>query len=128
MPDLLICVEGSASDDDARACREQFDALDQRVWSFQPSFVDQIDELPVTTPGDLSALRTAGVVMRLPDTDDGADEDAIRHDVTALIEAFSDLARRTAIEFVVEYREEAISSLDGGADDARFVADFFGDH
>ena len=127
MPALLVCVEGSASDEDARACREQVQVLDQRAWSFRPSFVDQVDEVAVTTPGELPALRTVGVVIELPDTDEGADEDAVRSDVTALVEAFSDLARRAKIEFVVEYREEAIGFLDGGPEDPRFVAAFFGD-
>ncbi|MBE2321136.1 hypothetical protein DVA67_034705 [Solirubrobacter sp. CPCC 204708] len=128
MPDLLICVDGSASEDDARACREQFDILADRMWSFQLAFVDQLDELPATTPGGLPVLRTIGVAMELPDPGDDTDETAIRDDVAALIEAFSGLARNAAIEFVVEYREEAVGSLDGGAGDVRFVADFFGDN
>ena len=81
----------------------------------------------MTQPGDLPVLRTVGVVVALPDTDEGADNDAVRHDVAALIDSMSGLAQRAGIEFVVEYREEAVGFLDGGVDDARFVASFFGD-
>jgi hypothetical protein len=127
VPTLLVCVEGSASDDEVRACREQFEIFAQQAWTYRPSFVDQADEIPVTAPGDLPVLRTVGVVLELPDTDEGADEDAIRRDVAALIDGMSSAAERAAIEFVVVYREEAVGFLDGEADDARFVADFFGD-
>jgi hypothetical protein len=95
--------------------------------TYHPSFVDQVDEVPVTAPGDVPVLRTVGVVVALPDTDEGADENAVRHDVTAIVDSMSGLARRAGIEFVVEYREEAVGFLDGGVGDARFVADFFGD-
>jgi hypothetical protein len=127
VPALLVCVEGSASDEDARACREQFEMLVQRAWTYRPSFVDQVDEVRVTQPGDLPVLRTVGVVVALPDTDEGADEDAVRHDVVALVDSMSGLAQRAGIEFVVEYGEEAVGFLDGGVGDARFVASFFGD-
>ena len=76
---------------------------------------------------DLPVLRTVGIVVALPDTGERAEEDAIRHDVTALIKGMSDLARRAAIEFIVEYREEAIGFLDGGISDAGLIANFFGD-
>jgi hypothetical protein len=124
---LLICVDGSASDDDARACREQFDMLRQRQWTHPPAYVDQVDEVPVTTPDDLPILRTVGVLIPLPDAEDGADEAAVRRDVAGLVESMSGLARRAGIEFVVEYGEEAVGFLDGGAGDARWVAGFFGD-
>jgi hypothetical protein len=126
VPTLLICIEGSASNDQARACREQFDRLAQRRWTHHPAFVDQFDEVPVNSPDDLPVLRTVGVVLALPDPGN-ADEDAVRSDVAALVEAMSDLAQRAEIEFVVEYRDEAVGFLDGGARDARFVVDFFGD-
>jgi hypothetical protein len=67
VPGLLICVDGSASDDDARACREQFEILTQRQWTHLPAFVDQVDEVPVASANDLLALRTVGVVLALPD-------------------------------------------------------------
>jgi hypothetical protein len=127
VPDLVVCVDGSASEEDARACRAQFEILIQRPWAYRPSFVDQLDEVEVTEPGDLPVLRTVGVVMPLPDTDHGADESAVRDDLAALINDMSGLARRAGIEFVVEYRQEAVGFLDGGAGDARFVAEFFGD-
>jgi len=127
VPALLVCVDGSASEDDAQACREQFDILSQRAWTYRPSFVDQLDEVPATAPGDLPVLRTVGVVVALPDTDEGADEDAVRRDVAAVVDGMSGLARRAGIEFVVEYREEAVGFLDGGVGDAHFVTDVFGD-
>ena len=85
-----------------------------------------------TTPGiafcgDLPVLRTVGVVVVLPDADVGAQENAVRHDVATLIDGMSELSRRAGIEFVVEYREEAVGFVDGGVGDARFVAAFFGD-
>jgi hypothetical protein len=81
----------------------------------------------VTSPDDRPVLHTVGVVLALPEADDGVYEDALRHDVAALVETMSGLARRAGIEFVVEYRNEAVGFLDGGAGDARLVADFFGD-
>jgi hypothetical protein len=41
--------------------------------------------------------------------------------------AYLVLARGAGIEFVVEYRDEAVGFLDGGTEDAEFVANFFGD-
>jgi hypothetical protein len=127
VPALLVCIDGSASDNDARACREQFEILTERQWTHRPAFVDQLDEVPVTSQDDLPVLRTVGVVLALPEPEDGVDEYAVRQDVVALAEAMSGLARRAGIEFVVEYRNEAVGFLNGGAGDARFVADFFGD-
>jgi hypothetical protein len=127
VPALLVCVDGSASEDDARACREHFEILAQREWTYRPAFVDQFDDVPVTSPEQLPVLRTVGVVMALPDVEAGVDEGAVRQDVAGLVESMSGLARRAAIELVVEYRDEAVGFLDGGAEDALFVADFFGD-
>ena len=126
MADLLICVEGSASDDDERACRECFEALHQRQWTYPPAFVEQLDEIAVTAAGDLPVVRTVGVVVALPDPAEDVDEEAVRADVTALVAAVSTLARQAMIEFVVEYREETIGFLDGGPRDARVVASFLG--
>jgi hypothetical protein len=127
VPVLLVCVDGNASDDDADACTDAFDALRTQQWTSSPAFVDQVDEVPVTGPNDLSSLRTVGVSIALPEPEDTGDENAVRRDFAALIQAMSDLARQTGIEFVVECREEAVGFLDGGAGDARFVANFFGD-
>jgi len=63
-------VDGSASDDDARACHEHFEVLAQRSWSWPLSFIDQVDELAVTSQDDLPVLRTVGIVVALPDTDE----------------------------------------------------------
>jgi hypothetical protein len=94
---------------------------------YSPAFVDQLDEVPVTGPDDLPLLRTVGVCMALPEPEDTGDENAVRRNVAALVGAMSELAKRAGIEFVVEYREEAIGFLDGGAGDARVVTGFFGD-
>jgi hypothetical protein len=64
--------------------------------------------------------------MDLPEPGEGVDEEAIRHDVSALVSAMSSLARRHRLELSVEYREEQIGFLDGGERDARVVPDFFG--
>jgi hypothetical protein len=127
VPVFLVCVDGNASDDHARVCRDRFDVLRTQRWTYSPAFVDQVDDVPVTGPDDLSSLRTVGICMALPEPEDTAHESTVRRDVAALIGAMSDLAKRTAIDFVVEYREEAVGFLDGGVGDARFVADFFGD-
>lgn len=95
-------------------------------WTYPPSFVDQVDEVPVIAPGDEPALRTVGVYVELPEPEESSDEAAVRRDVAALIEAMSQLAHRANIEFAVKYREEEIGSLDGGPADARVVDEFFG--
>jgi hypothetical protein len=127
VPVLLVCVDGHASDDDARACRDRFGALQTQRWTYSPAFVDQVDDVPATGPDDLPSLRTVGVSMALPEPEDTCDENEVRRDMAALVGAMSDLANRARIEFVVEYREEAVGFLDGGDGDARFVADFFGE-
>jgi hypothetical protein len=127
VPVLLVCVDGNASDEHARVCRDRFEVLRTQRWTCPPAFVDQVDDVPVTRPGDLSSLHTVGVCMALPEPEDTGDENAVRRDVAALIGAMSDLAKRAGIEFVVEYREEAVGLLDGGNGDARFVTGFFGD-
>jgi hypothetical protein len=126
VPHLLICVDGDASDDDADLCRSEAEALAQRGWTYEPQFVDQTDAMPVYSPGQSPTLRTAGVVMDLPEPEAGVDEQAIRDDVSALVSAMSSLARRHGMEFSVEYREEQIGFLDGGEHDPRVVPDFFG--
>ena len=126
MPVFLVCVDGSASEDDAQACRAEFEALTGDEWTYPPSFVDQVDEVPVIAPGDEPALRTVGVYVELPEPEESSDEAAARRDVAALIEAMSQLVQRANIEFAVEYREEEIGSLTGGPADARVVDEFFG--
>jgi hypothetical protein len=71
-------------------------------------------------------LRTAGVVVTLPEPEDAVEEDAVRRDVTELVHAMSELARDAGIEFVIEYAEEAVGFLHGGAEDRRFLTGFFG--
>lgn len=128
MPTLLFCLEGTASVEQARACHEHFRGSQQRDWSYRPVVVDQIDEVPVTSPDHLPELRTVGVAIELPEPGDAhADEDAIRRDVSALAPSVSDLAERAGLEFVVEYREEAIGFLDAHTGADEFVAAFFGD-
>jgi hypothetical protein len=126
VPHLLIRVDGDASDDDADLCRSETEALAQRDWTSEPQFVDQTDAMLVYSPDQSPTLRTAGVVMDLPEPEAGVDEQAIRDDVSALVSAMSSLARRHRMEFSVEYREEQIGFLDGGEHDARVVPDFFG--
>ena len=109
-------------------CWEHYEAdLASRQWTFRPAFVDQLDGLPVTAREDLPAIRTVGVMMTLPEPEQTGDDGAVRRDVAALLASMSELARRAGIEFAVEYREEAIGFLDGGADDTRVLAEFFGD-
>ena len=127
MPTLLVCVEGSAREEDLLACREQFEKLAQRKWTHSPVFVDQVEQVPATGPDDVPELRTVGVALMLPDPGDHVDEVAIRRDVAALIDGMSSLAERGALEFVVQYREEEVGFLGGGPGDTRFVAEFFGD-
>jgi hypothetical protein len=126
VPDLLICVEGSASDHDAAARRETFTELTLESWTYQPQFVDQTDAIPVTAPDQLPALRSVGVLLELPEPGGDVDEQAVRDDVSRLIATMSDLARRARIEFVIEYRAEEVGSLDGSDRDGRFIEDFFG--
>ena len=127
MPNLVVCVEGSASDDDVVACRHAFAELESSGWTYQPEFVDQIDAIEMIDPDDLPAVRSVGVVLALPEPDGGTDEQAVRDDVAQLIGAMSDLARRAQIEFVIEYREEEIGWLDGSDRDGRFIETFFGE-
>jgi hypothetical protein len=126
VPHLLICVDGDASHDDAVACREEAAALAQRGWTYAPRFVDQTDPMPGDPPDESPILRTAGVVMELPEPGEGIDAQAMRSDVDALVSAMSSLAKRRRMEFSVEYREEQIGFLDGGEQDARVVPNFFG--
>ena len=51
----------------------------------------------------------------------------MRRDVEQLIESMSAFARRDGIEFVVEYRGEAVGFLDGSLRDGRVVQAFFGE-
>src|SRR4051794_25775087 len=126
MPTLLVHVEGSATDDEARACSEHFETLGQRRWRFRPSFVDQTDAVPATTTGDLPHLRTVGFALHLPDYDTSPDtEPGVREDVAALVRSTSTLAERLGMEFVIAYRGESVGVLDGGPDDGRFIAQFF---
>jgi hypothetical protein len=127
MPDLLVCVEGDASDTDAAACRGEFERLMTRSWTYRPEMVDTVDPIAVVGPDDLPAIRTVGLVVALPDPEHGAGERAVRHDVTQLVDSISSLARRAGLGFVVEYREEEIGFLDGGPLDGRFLGEFFGD-
>lgn len=126
MPLLLVCVEGSASSEDALACRAEFEAFTTQAWTYPPKFVDQLDEVTVFGPDDLPTLRTVGVSIALPEAEPTAAEAGVRHDVAAVVQAMSQLAKRTGIEFAVEYREEQIGLLDGGPADARVVDSFFG--
>jgi hypothetical protein len=82
--------------------------------------------MPGDSPDESPVLRTAGVVMELPEPGEGIDEQVMRSDVDALVSAMSSLAKRHRIEFSVEYREEQIGFLDGGEHDARVVPNFFG--
>jgi hypothetical protein len=126
VPNLVICVEGSASEDDAAACRETFTELTLDDWTYEPQLVDQIDAIPVSAPDQLPALRSVGMLLALPEPEADVDEQAVRYDVSRLVGTMSDLARRARIEFVVEYREEEVGSLDGSDRDGRFIEDFFG--
>ena len=127
MPLLLVCVEGSASDADAEACRDRFGELIDRQWTYQPEFVDQVDEMPVTDPDDLPVVRTVGVVMPLPEPDDPEDEPAVRRDVEALVRNVWEFGRQEAIDFVIEYREEEVGYLNERDDADHFLKGFFGD-
>jgi hypothetical protein len=127
MPNLVVCVEGSASDKDLVACRDVFMELESSEWTHQPEFVDQIDAIEMFDPDDLPAVRSVGVLLALPEPAAGTDEQAVRDDVAQLIGAMSELARRSHIEFVIEYREEEVGSLDGSDRDDRFIAAFFGE-
>jgi hypothetical protein len=89
VPVLLICVEGSASEADARTCLDHFERLNDRRWTYPSAFVDQVDELREATSDDLSALRTVGVCVTLPEPADLPDEEAVRRDVAALVESMS---------------------------------------
>jgi hypothetical protein len=62
MPTLLVCEEGSASDEEAKACRARFEGVAAEHWTYLPSFVDQYDDLGVGQPGDAARLRTVGVL------------------------------------------------------------------
>jgi len=126
VPLLLVCVEGSASQEDALACRAECEALTTQAWTYPPEFVDQVDEVPVFGPDDLPTLRTVGVCVALPEAEQTAAEADVRHHVAALVQGMSQLAKRAGIEFAVEYREEQIGFLDGGPADARVVDSFFG--
>jgi hypothetical protein len=117
----LVCVDGDASDDDAAACRSEFDVLTRHEWTYTPEFVDQVDEVPVSSPDDLPTLRTVGICLELPEPEPTANEAAVRRDVGVLIETMSQLAKRSGIEFAVEYRSEQVGFLDGGPADARVV-------
>jgi len=116
VPDLVIYVDGSASDDDKQTCRERFEPLLRREWTYPLTFVDLPD------------LLTVGIAVDLPDPADAIDRSAVRADVIALVAAVSRLARQSAIEFVIEYRDEPVGILDGGSRDTRFLADYFGEH
>jgi hypothetical protein len=124
----VIYVDGSGSDDDERSCRERFELLTRREWTYLLAFVDQVEEVPATAGELRPQLRKIGVALDLPDPAHGLDEQAVRADLTALVAAVSNLAREAAIEFVIEYREEAVGFLDGGPRDTRFLADYFGEH
>lgn len=126
MPAFGIYVEGSASDEDAAACRERFGELVGAGWCNPVVFVDQYADIGVTNPGDVAVLRTVGLHMDLPDPGSADSESGVRRDVERLIAAASELADETEIEFVVVYREEEIGNLTGGPDDARVVDMFFG--
>jgi len=126
MPALRIYVEGSASDEDAAACRERFGELVGGGWSNSVAFVDQYDNIGATNRGDLAVLRTVGLHMDLPDPGPAESDADARRDVDRLLAAASDLAREAEIEFVVEYREEEIGYLTGVADDSRVVHMLFG--
>jgi hypothetical protein len=78
MPDLLVCVEGDASDDDAVALREALTDLTLDGWTYRPEFVDQVDAMPAGRPDELPALRTVGVLVELPEPGETVDEHAIR--------------------------------------------------
>ena len=127
MPDLVICVEGSASEEDAHRCRAQLEDLSASEWTYQPAFVDQLDALPVNVSGDLPAIRTVGIAMTLPDPAAGADEQAVRNDVSRLVALMSRFAATYGVELVAEYANEEIGYLDGGEDDRRVVGHFFGE-
>ena len=75
LPPLLVFVDGSASEDDARACREFFEALRLRHWRYAPPVVDRVDDVPVTSPHDLPSLRTVGLGVTLPEPEDTDDEE-----------------------------------------------------
>jgi hypothetical protein len=122
----LVCVDGGASEEEALACRTEFQALSTQGWTYPPEFVDQVDEVPVYGPDDLPMLRTVGVCIALPEPERTTTEADVRRDVAALVEAMSQLARRAGIEFAVEYREEQIGFLDDGPADVRVVDSFFG--
>jgi hypothetical protein len=126
MPALRIYVEGSASDENAAACRERFGELVGAGWSNPVVFVDQYDDMGFTNPGDVAVLRTVGVHMDLPDPGSADSEAGVRRDVERLIAAVSELAGQAEIEFVVEYRQEEIGYLTGGPDDGRVVNMFMG--
>jgi hypothetical protein len=119
MPTLLVCEEGSASDEEAKACRARFEGVAAEHWTYLPSFVDQYDDLDARS-------RTVGVHLTLPEPEEGQDEEAVQRDVQKLVSTMSDLARQERIEFVIEYRGEAVGWLDGSPADTHFVAEFFG--
>jgi hypothetical protein len=125
VPLLLVCVDGSASEE-ALACRTEVEALSTHGWTYPPEFVDQVDEVPVYGPDDLPTLRTVGVCIALPEPEPSTPEADVRRDVAALVDAMSQLAKRAGIEFAVEYREEQLGFLDGGPADVRVVDSFFG--
>jgi len=127
LPDLLICVEGSASDEDAGRCRAQFEHLSASAWTYQPTFVDQLDALPVSSSGDLPAIRTAGVVVSLPAPGAESDERTVRNDVSRLVALMSRFAAAHNLELVVEYAGEEIGWLDGSDNDQLVVSRFFGE-
>jgi hypothetical protein len=126
MPVLLICVDGSASDEQADVCRQHYESLSAQHWTYPPEFVDQVDDEPVSGEDDLPAIRTAGAYVELPEPGEAPDEAAVRRDVAALIESMSALAAETSIELAVEYREEEIGLLDGGPGDGKLVEGIFG--
>jgi hypothetical protein len=126
VPNLIVCMEGDASDEDTTACRDAFAELMLDDWTHQPEFLDQVDAIPVYGPEELPALRTVGVLLALPEPESDVDEQAVREDVTRLIRTMSDLARRAQLAFVIEYREEEVGFLDGSARDDRFLTDFSG--
>ena len=126
MPVLLICVDGSASEEQAAACRQHYESLRSEQWTYPPEFVDQVDDEPVSGEDDLPAIRTVGVYMELPEPGEPADEATVRRDVAALIESMATCAAQTRIELAVEYREEEIGLLDGSPSDARIVEQFLG--
>ena len=126
VPHLLVCVDGDASHDDAAACQEEAASLAQRGWTCAPRFVDQTDAMPGDSADESPSLRTVGLSMELPEPGARIDEQAMRSDVDALVNAMSSLAKRRRMEFSVENGEEQIGFLDGGAQDARVVPNLFG--